>query len=401
MGNFIVFILVLFVLAALLRIDFFFTILYLFVGVYILSRFWLRRSLTQLHVTRKLEQRAFLGDRIPVTVTLKNLRRLPIPWLVITETYPVTLASPPILRQVITLGGKAIHTIQYTLTASKRGYYQIGPLSLTTGDLLGIIGELSGRYEADHLIVYPKIVPIRQVGLPTHSPQVILPTPVPLFQDPARLIGVREYVSGDNPRHIHWTASASAGELLVKQFQPAIARENAIFLNLSRPDYARRGGYPGSAIELAITVAASLVNHMIAVEQLPVGLFTTATDPLTETTQKFRLPPHKGRSHLMQILEVLARVQEIEKVTDFLVDIRREAVDLSWGATTVVITSLLSEELYKTLLFLRHSGFQPGLVLINPPRKRVEAREELPHQLGIPIFEIKQEKDIERWLPAL
>jgi len=95
MGNFIVFILVLFVLAALLRIDFFFTLLYLFVGVYIVSRFWLRRSLTQLHVTRKLEQRAFLGDRITVTVTLKNLRRLPIPWLVITETYPVALASPP------------------------------------------------------------------------------------------------------------------------------------------------------------------------------------------------------------------------------------------------------------------------------------------------------------------
>ncbi len=400
MGNFIIFILVLFVLAALLRIDFFFTILYLFVGVYILSRFWLRHSLTQLHVTRQLEQRAFLGDRIPVTVTLKNLGHLPIPWLVITETYPVALASPPILRQVITLGGKASHTIKYTLIASKRGYYQIGPLNLTTGDLLGLIGELSGRYEADHLIVYPKIVPIRQVSLPTHSPQVILPTPLPLFQDPARLTGVREYVSGDNPRHIHWRATATTGQLLVKQFQPAIARENAIFLNLNRPDYARRG-YPGSAIELAITVAASLANHMIAVEQLPVGLFTTAADPLTDTIQQFKLPPRKGRGQLMQILELLARVQEVEEGSDFLGNIRREAVDLSWGTTTIIITSLLSEELYKTLLFLKHSGFRPGLVLINPPRKRVETRDELPPQLGIPTFEIKLEKDIERWLPAL
>jgi uncharacterized protein (DUF58 family) len=398
-GNFIVFILVLFVLAALLRIDFFFTILYLFVGVYILSRFWLRRSLTQLHVRRKLEQRAFLGDRIPVTVTLKNLGRLPIPWLVITETYPVTLASPPILRQVITLGGKARHTIKYTLTANKRGYYQIGPLNLTTGDLLGIIGELSGRYEANHLIVYPKIVPIRRVKLPTHSPQAILPTPLPLFRDPARLTGVRGYVSGDNPRHIHWPATAATGQLLVKQFQPAIARENVIFLNLNRPDYAHRG-YPGSAIELAITVAASLANHMLAVEQLPVGLVTTAADPLTDTIQQFKLPPRKGRGHLMQILELLARVQEVEESSDFLGHIRRETVDLSWGATTIVITSLLSEELYKTLLFLKHSGFQPGLVLINPPRKRAETREELPTQLGLPIFEIKYEKDIERWLPV-
>ena len=44
MGNFIVFIIILFILAALLRIDFFFTILYLFVGVYIISRFWSRRT---------------------------------------------------------------------------------------------------------------------------------------------------------------------------------------------------------------------------------------------------------------------------------------------------------------------------------------------------------------------
>jgi hypothetical protein len=39
-------------------------------------------------------------------------------------------------------------------------------------------------------------------------------------------------------------------------------------------------------------------------------------------------------------------------------------------------------------------------VLINPPRKRAETREELPTQLGLPIFEIKYEKDIERWLPV-
>ena len=88
-------------------------------------------------------------------------------------------------------------------------------------------------------------------------------------------------------------------------------------------------------------------------------------------------------------------------LADFLEKVRQEAVDLSWGTTTIVITSLLSEELYKTLLFLKRSGFRPGLVLINPPRKRAETREELPPQLGIPVFEIKQEKDIERWLPAL
>ena len=400
MGNFIVFIVVLFILAALFRIDFFFTILYLLVGVYIISRFWMRRSLTSLQITREMEQRAFLGDKITVTLRLDNLSRLPIPWLVITETFPVTLASPPILREVITLGGRASHTIRYTLLARRRGYYRIGPLTLKTGDLLGLLGELNSRYEAAYLIVYPKVVPITQLSLPTHSPQVILPTPLPLFQDPARLIGVRDYVSGDNPRHIHWTATAATGQLLVKQFQPAIARDNAIFLNLSRPDYAERG-YPEPAIELAITVAASLANHMIASEGLPVGLFTKAMDPLTEAPQQFKLPPRKGRSQLMQILEVLARVQVAEHNTYFLESTREDAIHLSWGTTIIIITSLPSEELYQTVLFLKRSGFQVVLVVVNPPRKRLETKEEFPQQLAIPIFEVRQEKDIERWLPVL
>ncbi|MCB0175465.1 MAG: hypothetical protein KDJ97_33495, partial [Anaerolineae bacterium] len=71
MGNFIVFILILFVLAALLRIDFFFTIVYLLIGVYIVTRFWTRRMLTRLTFKRRLPERAFLGEAITVTLTLE------------------------------------------------------------------------------------------------------------------------------------------------------------------------------------------------------------------------------------------------------------------------------------------------------------------------------------------
>jgi uncharacterized protein (DUF58 family) len=77
MGNFIFFILVLFVLASLLRIDFFFTILYLFGGAYILSRLWARRMLRNLSLSRALPQRAFLGEQVTVTLTLENRSFLP------------------------------------------------------------------------------------------------------------------------------------------------------------------------------------------------------------------------------------------------------------------------------------------------------------------------------------
>jgi uncharacterized protein (DUF58 family) len=393
-GGFIIFILALFALAALLRIDFFFSILYLFVGVYLAVHFWSRRVLKQIRISRSLTQRAFLGDHVSVVLTVENLSRLPIPWLLLNESLPVALTSPPFRQEVITLGGRASYQLQYTLLARQRGYYLVGPLLLQSGDLLGFRRQLTSSFESDYLIIYPKIIPIAQLGLPTHSPQVTLPTPVPLFQDPARITGVQPYHPGDNPRHIHWTASAAAGQVLVKQFQPAIARDNAIFLNLDRTDYARYG-YPDSAIELAITVAASLASHMLGFEKLPVGLATTAFDPLSQERRSFYLPPRKGRDQLIQILEVLARVQAATDI-QFLDRLRREAVHLSWGTTLMVITSGESEELLETLVLLKKSGLQPTLALVQPPG-RLQTRLERIQNLNLPVYRIQREKEIEVW----
>lgn len=400
MSHFFLFIFILFILAALLRLDFFFTLVYFFVGVYVLSLFWSRRVLSRLQASRSLPERAFWGDRITVTLKLHNRSHLPIPWLLLHEVFPIVLSSPSFFRQVTTLPGRASHTITYVLTARQRGYYQIGPLNLHSGDLLGLRGEMSRHLDPNHLIVYPKIVPIARLPLPTHSPQVILPTSIPLFEDPARPTGVRNYVVGDNPRFIHWPATAATGQLLVKQFQPAIARDNAIFLNLCRPDYAQ-AGYPDPAMELAITTAASLANHMAIHEGLPVGLSTTAFDPLAGHVQSFSLPPRKGRGHLMQILEVLARVQITEAETHFLEGVRQEAVNLAWGTTIMVITGCLSEGLAQTLLLLKRSGFQVTLVLVDPVRAMRQTREEPMQDLNLPVFKIRREQDIEVWSPVL
>jgi len=179
MRNFIVFILILFALAALLRIDFFFTILYLFIGIYSVTRIWSRRVLKNLKINRAFEQRVFLGEQITVSLKLENLGRLPIPWLMLNDTFSTVLSSPPFFREIITLGSRAKQTLRYSLNARRRGFYQIGPLLLETGDLLGIYRSISSQFKSDYLIVYPKILPIAQLGLPTHSPQVVLQTTIP------------------------------------------------------------------------------------------------------------------------------------------------------------------------------------------------------------------------------
>ena len=393
MRNFVPFLLALFVIAAFLRVDFFFTIAYLFFAVYLLSRVWTRRTVRHLRVHRRFVDRAFCGDKVTVDTVVHNASWLPIPWLQVNESLSVELTAPPFYREVISLGPHERRHFHYTLDCQRRGYHAVGPLRMYTGDLLGIVRLTQSEVAAEHIIVYPRVVPIQQLGLPTHSPLVALPTQSHLFEDPARVRGVRDYQPGDSLRRIHWTATASTGRLLVKQYQPAIARETLICLDLDEAGYEHRQRY--TATELAIVTAASIANHIIVRERLSAGLITEAMDPLSEEQAQFLLPPRSGAAHLMSLLEVLARGQ-IATGTSFTDLLRRESVKLSWGATLLVIAGRESEELLDSLTYLRRAGFAVALILIRATHTSPDLQKRA-DMLGVPIHRIWRERDLETW----
>ncbi len=393
MRDFVPFLLILFIIAVLLRVDFFFTIAYLFFAVYLLSRLWTRRTVQRLRVQRRFVNRAFPGDRVTVDLTVQNAGWLPVPWLEVHESLPVQLTVPPFHREVISLGPRERYHFAYTLNCRQRGYYPIGPLMMETGDLLGLARHTLTRVAPEHIIVYPRVISLQRLGLPTRSPLVALPARSHLFEDPARVMGVRDYQRGDSPRRIHWTATASAGRLLVKQYQPSIARETLICLDLSQEGYERRQRY--TATELAIVVAASIANHIVVREGLPAGLATEAQDPLLDRQARFFLPPRSERAHLMSLLEVLARVQ-ITSAAPFVDLLRRESVNLPWGATLTVITGRESEPLFDTLVYLRRAGFAVALILVRSPFPSAELRKRAA-LLGVPIHRVWTERDLEAW----
>lgn len=391
MGRFLPFLLILFIIAAILRIDFFFTIVYLFFAVYLLSNAWTRRAMKQLHIEREFTDRAFSGDQTRARLTVHNDGWFPVPWMTLSESLPANLIAPPLVREVLALSPHAERSLTYTLDCRRRGYYAIGPLRLRVGDLLGVISPRQRQVDAEPFIVYPRVVALHKLGLPTRSPLVALPARTPLYEDPSRVMGVRDYQRGDSPRRIHWTATASAGRLLVKQYEPSIARDTLIFLDLSREHYERRRRY--TATELAIVVAASIAHHVIVNEGLAVGLATEAWDPLSEERERFFLPPRSERTHLMRLLEVLARIEVAEGIS-FPDLLRRESVRLPWGATLAVIAGRESGELFDTLVYLRRAGFAVSLILIQPayPSDELRQRAEL---LDVPVHRVWEEYDLE------
>ena len=387
------FLLILLVLAALLRVDFFFSIVYLLFAVYLLSRLWVRWASKSIRVRRRFVDHAYYGDQVSVRLDVRNAGWLPVPWLAMHESLPVQLGAPAGFRRVFGLGSRGRQRFEYTLTCRQRGYYVVGPLSMELGDLLGVAPSGRVQLPLTHLVVYPKVVPLAALGLPTRSPQAVLRARSPLFEDPTRVMGVRDYQRCDSPRRIHWTATASAGRLLVKQYEPGIARETLICLDLCREGYGLRQRYDAS--ELAIVVAASIAHHIAVQEGLPVGLTTEALDPLVEDTVRFFVPPRRGRAHAIQVLEVLARAQLADGVplSELL---RRGSADLSWGSTIVAITGQESAELLDNLAHVRRAGFAVSLILVRPgrPSAELEKRAELAE---VSVRRVWHERDVEMW----
>ena len=394
MKDFMPFMLALFVLAIVLRVSFFFTIVYFLVATYILVRLWSRRAVSSLRVGREFNERAFTGDEVPVHLTVHNTGLLPVPWLELAESIPLPLQSGRFQRQAVSLGAREQWRHTYHLSCRRRGYYHVGPLTLQTGDLLGLDAGSRLSVEPSPMLVYPRVVPLTDLGIPTRSPLVALPAKSPLFEDPSRLMGVREYRRGDSPRRIHWPATARTGSLVVKQYQPAIARDTMICLDMHDEGYTPRRLY--EATELAIVAAASIASHIVLREGLAVGLATEAFDPVAEQRRHISLPPRTERAHLMAgVLETLARVQ-LTPDAPIATWLRAESARISWGATMVVITGRESEALYEALLGLQRGGRSPALVLIHPDPTppALQGRAEA---LGIRVHPVRIERDLETW----
>lgn len=382
-------VLILFAIAALLRLDWVYYLVYVVGGVWVFSHWWIRRAFRKLRVQRAMLTRGFVGERLTVRLQLENKSWLPLPWLLLDDRVPLDLKEVDSYRAVIAVGGKSHVEHEEVLHCKRRGYYPVGPLTLTTGDLFGF-AEASWQESAPvYVTVYPQVVPLHTLGLPSRSPFGVLASRQRLFEDPNRMAGVRDYASGDSMRRIHWKASAHEDTLLVKKFQPAIALNVAIVLDLNRQAYPISGLVGAS--EWAISVAASVASYVVDQRQ-PVGLITNGMDSVTGATT-LPIPTRQGQGHLIAILTALARVQ-IQDVAQPLAEwLPRRIADLEWGTTLVVVAPKVNDD----DLWMLHGAYRRGSNVValvctaQPDFDRMRAQGE---KLGVRLHRTIWEKDL-------
>ena len=350
-------------------------ILGLFLSAAGISRLWSRLSLVGVNCQRFLsEQRLFPGEYVELRLRLVNRKLLPLPWIQIDSEIPAGLTPDISLRPGNKPGVNFLSNAasllwymginwRHRLLCSKRGYYSLGPITVTSGDVFGFYPRSVTQPLIDYVIVYPKIFPLTQLGLPSLYPLGETKAERHIFEDPTRTIGVRDYSSHDSLKHIHWKASARHQKLQVKVFEPTTTLNVALFLAVD--SFQHNDGVSGEEdFELGISTVASIANCVVQ-QRSPVGLYVNTCLP--DSSQPIRISPGSSTSQLVSILESLAKVV-LRPSGSFGEFLQSEWGSLSWGTTLIIVISRPLDSLPGLLGMLREAGHKPLVLQIGEPQ---------------------------------
>ncbi len=209
----------------------------------------------RIHVKRRpAATRAFPGTRIRVDLSLTNGGRVWTPLILLEDTVPSALGRAA--RAVLPgIPGGNDQTVSYLVPCRSRGRYPLGPARLLLSDPWGLARARVEDPHRDELIVYPEVEELAPWPLSSFGSGAGDSLAHQLFRSGEEFYGMREYITGDDLRRIHWPSTAATGKLMIRQDEAARRSTGTLFLDTRA---AALGGPGSAAFERAVSVAASL-----------------------------------------------------------------------------------------------------------------------------------------------
>jgi uncharacterized protein (DUF58 family) len=218
----------------------------------------------ELHLQDQLDSRlpdaaAFTATRDPAGVDswlerLFGLRR----WLRLMRATRGgnVLPTPP-----VSLVGGSSATLGATLMPLRRGYLHFESTVVKRPDPLGLINAVTELHHHDALLVLPRRYRVPKLifgGARRHQPGGL--HRASSVGDSSEFLALRDYVSGDPRRHIHWRSWAHTGKPIVRQFEDQYLSRQALIVDTCIDTHGQAKRVDTTCFEAAISLAASFVT---------------------------------------------------------------------------------------------------------------------------------------------
>jgi uncharacterized protein (DUF58 family) len=216
------------------------------------ARIWVTVCRWDVEVVRHIRPTrvpAGASARVELSVTNQGIKRSPL----LTARDPFDGGRRWARFLIAPLGPGEVRKAAYSLPTVRRGVFELGPLELEVCDPFGLARRIEIGQHRSSLTVHPKVEPLRIRHLPSSpDPDTRVPMPV-VGRIGDEFYALREYVTGDDLRRVHWAATARTDTLMIRQPENLLQGRLTVVVDL------RSAVHDPVTLEAVLSAAASIV----------------------------------------------------------------------------------------------------------------------------------------------
>lgn len=257
--------------------------------------------MSSFRVERQIEDRLAMGAENEVTIKITNRARRKITFIVKDEYPPdMELMSPREAQLTIPAG--RFRSWSYSLLPAARGKYGFGNTVVRFRTRFGLLWHQLSFPTAADVKVYPDIREARKHEIYAHRNR--RPEPglrrMRVRGQGREFESLREFVIGDEIRHISWAATARRGKLITRQYTIERSQNIVVLLDTGRLMTARIGRL--SKLDHAVNATLS-IGYVAAAGGDNIGLVAFSRRVVSY------LPPRRGHDQINRLMEALYSVE--------------------------------------------------------------------------------------------
>jgi uncharacterized protein (DUF58 family) len=294
-------------------------------------------------ITRDFAGRFAVGAENEVHVHVQNARPRSLS-LFVKDEYPPQMKLSGLREAYMRVDGQTSATLVYGLTPPKRGRFEFGQIAVRFLSRWNLVWcETRVGDPITSVKVYPNMRRAREAELKALGARSLVAShrKTSWRGEGREFESLRDYVRGDELRHISWSATARRGKLTTRQYQ--VERDQTILIAID-------GGRLMTARIEQETKLDSAVHAALALMSAAARAGDNAGLLVFGRKIKAFLPPSRGRDHMDAALEALYSVEPEMIEPSYSHAFEYIAAHSKRRSLVIVITDLVDEEGSKELL---------------------------------------------------
>ncbi len=305
---------------------------------------WLisRKLPEDLTLKRKFSKRFAIGDETEVSLILEN--KTPRNFtLRLKDEYPPELKLNGEREEKFTIEAQTAAEMIYGLTPPKRGKYEFGQTATRYLSRFGLIWCQTNLGNAQIIKVYPNLRRAREAELKALGASSYLAVQRKAVRrgEGREFESMRDYVRGDELRHISWTATARRSKLITRQYQ--IERDQTILIAIDAGRLMTGRIEDETKFDKAIHASLALMS-MAARGGDNAGILVFG-----RKVKKY-LPPRRGVEHFDAVIEALHDLEPELIEPSYARAFQFISANLKKRALVVILTDLVDKESSRELI---------------------------------------------------